>query len=109
MIKIIENGKEYYVDSDSGFTKWYDLYLNLHREDGPAIIYPYPLGSKYWFKHGQLHRENGPAVIYPDGVKKWYLNDKVLSKKQFLEIQKDKIIDLDGTLYLKDGRKIRGL
>lgn len=44
----------------------------LHREDGPAAIYPD--GSQHWYRNGQLHREDGPAVIYRDGRQYWYLN-----------------------------------
>ena len=47
----------------------------LHREDGPAIIYP--SGYKRWFLHGKCHRKDGPAVEYADGAKAWYLNDSL--------------------------------
>ena len=32
---------------------------------------------------GELHREDGPAVIYPDGTKKWYLNGVELTENEF--------------------------
>ena len=56
--------------------------------------------SKAWFKNGNLHREDGPAVIYYDDYKKWYLdgnficssysildltNKTILSKQQHQE------------------------
>jgi len=34
-------------------------------------------GAEKWFKNSKLHRENGPAVIYPDGYKAYYQNDKL--------------------------------
>jgi hypothetical protein len=42
----------------------------LHRGDGPAIIYPD--GTQYWCRNGKRHRDNGPAIIYPDGTQEWY-------------------------------------
>jgi hypothetical protein len=42
----------------------------LHREDGPAEIWPD--GTKRWYKEGKLHRADGPAIEYPDGTKFWY-------------------------------------
>lgn len=47
----------------------------LHRKDGPAIIYPD--GTNKWYLNGELHRVDGPAAEYPDGEKKWYLNGKL--------------------------------
>jgi len=40
-----------------------------HRENGPAIIYPY--GSEEWYVNGYRHRLNCPAVI-ANGEEKWY-------------------------------------
>ena len=53
--------KRYYLD---GF---------LHREDGPAIIYPN--GIMEWYNHGSKHRIDGPAIINPFGPDEWYMND----------------------------------
>ena len=61
---------EYRVDQD-GTQNWYQK-GKLHREDGPAIIYPD--GEERWYQYGKLHRTDGPAVIFPDGEKLWYLN-----------------------------------
>jgi hypothetical protein len=33
----------------------------LHREDGPAVIWPH--GTKEWYQNGVLHREDRPAVV----------------------------------------------
>ena len=46
---------------------------DLHREDGPAVIYI--TGTKGWFIDGQLNRTDGPAVEYFNGDKEWYIND----------------------------------
>lgn len=47
---------------------------DLHREDGPAVIFPD--GRKDWFINGKRHRIDGPAVIEPNGKTEWYVNDK---------------------------------
>ena len=62
------DGKYFSCNGDIFWTK----NGKLHREDGPAVIYPD--GTQYWFISGKLHRENGPAVIYPDGRQYWYIN-----------------------------------
>ena len=55
----------------------------LHRENGPAV--EHISGAKWWYKDGQLHRENGPAIEYADGSKSWWINDKRLTKAEFLK------------------------
>ena len=52
------------------------IYKNreLHRDDGPAVIYANK--SEVWYKKGKCHRDDGPAVIYASGYKAWYQNDK---------------------------------
>ena len=44
----------------------------LHREDGPAVIYPN--GSYHWYRNGRRHRDDGPAEVFPDGKQFWYQN-----------------------------------
>ncbi len=55
------------------------FYLNnkgqLHRDDGPAVIYPD--GSQAWYKNDEYHRENGPAVIGANGNQFWYKNNQL--------------------------------
>ncbi len=56
-----------------------------HRANGPAVI-----GNKaqeWWFE-GKLHREDGPAVTTKSGNETYYLNDKRLSKNEFLNIKR---------------------
>lgn len=97
---------------DDGFAWWYQN-GKLYRDDGPAFISPKQI---VWYKHDYMHREDGPAIIYKNdylinkhGKYRWYLNSLEYSKKQFLQIQGDKIINIKGIKYLKDGRKIKGL
>ena len=42
----------------------------LHRDDGPAIVYPD--GPQAWYRNGQLHRDDGPAVVHSNGEQHWY-------------------------------------
>jgi hypothetical protein len=55
-------------------TKEWRLNDKLHREDGPAVVYPN--GAKEWWLNGKRHREDGPAIEKSDGTKYWYLNDE---------------------------------
>lgn len=45
----------------------------LHREDGPAVIYND--GTLVWYVNRDRHREDGPAVIRGDGAE-WYINGR---------------------------------
>jgi hypothetical protein len=54
-----------------GTRTWYKN-GELHRTDGPAIIYAN--GDKFWFQNGELHRTDGAAIEYADGDKYWYQN-----------------------------------
>jgi len=58
-----------------GRQHWYRDGL-LHREDGPAIIYPE--GGQHWYQNGNIHRDDGPAVIYADGRRFWYYYGKAV-------------------------------
>ena len=44
----------------------------LHREEGPAIVYND--GTEKWYQNGKLHRDAGPAIEYASGVKEWRIN-----------------------------------
>ena len=57
-----------------GQTEYKNKHGELHREDGPAVIYTN--GSEEWYINDKLHREDGPAVIWEDGTKYWFLHDK---------------------------------
>lgn len=43
----------------------------LHREDGPAVIYP--SGDVYFYQNGVLHREGKPCSVLTDGSRVWCL------------------------------------
>ena len=58
---------------NDGTEKWYQN-GKLHREDGPAVTYKN--GTKIWFKHGRRHRTDGPAAEYYNGAVNWFLDDK---------------------------------
>ena len=44
---------------------------NLHREDGPAVVYTN--GHSAWYRNGKLHRKDGPAIEF-NGHNEWYRN-----------------------------------
>jgi len=69
----------------------------LHREDGPAVLYPN--GTKKWYQEGNLHREDGPAVEYCDGRTEWWVNGKQARR---YKTKKGWVWRLDGKLH-RDG------
>ena len=75
-----------------GTQVWKNENGELHREDGPAIIFPD--GIQHWFINGNFHREDGPAVIYPDGRQYWYINGYDITNK-IKTWAKDRDINLD--------------
>lgn len=36
--------------------------------------------TRLWLENGQLHRGDGPAVISPDGVERWYVRGKDVTR-----------------------------
>ena len=50
---------------------------------GDVYSIVYGNGTEYWYKGGQLHREEGPAVIYTSGVENYFLNGWGYTKKQW--------------------------
>ena len=54
--------------------EWTDKHGELHRDDGPAVIYQN--GEQRWYQHGEPHREDGPAVIWLDGTRFWRQHGK---------------------------------
>ena len=67
---------KYRIEVDEfGSRKYLNAAGQLHREDGPAVVYA--TGTKEWWFNGQLHRDAGPAVIWNDGSKEWYQNGKL--------------------------------
>ena len=63
-----------------GSTEWYQNDL-MHRTDGPAI--ERANGTKLWYQNGLLHRIDGPAIEAADGDEFWWLNGKPLTETEF--------------------------
>ena len=51
---------------------YYFLNNELHRIDGPAVIFKD--GTKNWYQNGLCHRIDGPAIEWNSGRKEWYQN-----------------------------------
>jgi hypothetical protein len=68
--KINKYGTKYWYQNDQ-----------LHKTDGPAIIYPD--SSKLWYQNNQVHRTDGPAIEYADGLKSWYIKDKRYPEEEY--------------------------
>ena len=63
-----------YVTTDTnGTVRYYNSTGELHRIDGPAVIYPG--GAFAWFHNGRRHHIGGPAIIFANGEEHWYQND----------------------------------
>jgi len=82
----------------------YDIpWENLHREDGPALIYRTGTKERYkngerrrldgpvyisdvdvkeWRVNGELHRINGPAIEYENGFRLWCIYNKELDTEE---------------------------
>jgi hypothetical protein len=56
-----------HTTDSNGVQKWRKN-GDLHRVNGPAVIYP--CGSEEWYQDGELHREDGPAVIINENYKR---------------------------------------
>ena len=59
-------------------------------------------GAQYWCLNGQLHREDGPAIIFADGEQSWYLNGKKLTEQEFNNHNRPcvgKVVVVDGIEY----------
>ena len=58
-----------------GTKRWYNELGQLHRTDGPAVIWSD--GTQFWCINGKLHRTDGPAIIYSTSWMEWYINGKL--------------------------------
>ena len=65
----------------SGDQRWYQN-GQYHRIDGPAVVFAD--GAQYWYQNGQRHRTDGPAVIYADGEQRWCLKGIHYTKEEWL-------------------------
>jgi hypothetical protein len=77
-------------------TEYYNEQGQLHREDGPAIIFSN--GRKQWWINGKLHRVDGPAIEWSDGSKSWFLKGEKYSEQdwshEITNIKLKRILDL---------------
>nr|QBK85436.1 MAG: hypothetical protein LCMAC101_00230 [Marseillevirus LCMAC101] len=77
------HGKNYREDNQptmvnsNGQMEWYDLEGKLHRDKGPARIFPDDCFE--WYQHGNIHRDecDYPASICVNGGRRWYRNGKL--------------------------------
>lgn len=51
---------------------WYRLNGQPHCADAPAVSLI--SGYEAWYINGKLHREDGPAIIWPDGRRECWLD-----------------------------------
>ena len=66
-------------------TQYWHKNGKLHRENGPAILYPD--GLQYWYKNDKLHCEDGPAVLYVSGYHTWWLNGMKYEFDEYIKIR----------------------
>ena len=64
--------------SSYGTRRYRNAAGELHREDGPAVIFEGGV-EQMWYRNGKLHREDGPAVAIAYSnigvyISRWYLN-----------------------------------
>ena len=69
------------VVNEYGTRRYYNAAGQLHRLDGPAVIYQY--GHMLWYQNGQRHRIDGPAAVFASGFKAWYINGVELTEDDF--------------------------
>ena len=90
-----------------GNKRWHNEHGQLHRSDGPAVIYSdgaqcwfingkynrldgpaliYHNGEQHWFVSGKRHRTDGPAIIYPNGVKRYWIHGHKLTEEEYYDI-----------------------
>ena len=67
-----KNGKIVYYKKDTHI---------VHNPYGPAIIYSD--GVKFYYIENNLHRLDGPAIIWPNDEEQYWINDKFLTKEEF--------------------------
>ena len=45
-------------------------------------------GIRFWIYNSQLHRTNGPAIIYPDGTVEYWINGHPVSEYEHMFLTK---------------------
>ena len=72
---------KYRVEVNEYARCYYDKDNQLHRTEGPAVIWAD--GTKCWYHNGLRHRTDGAAVEWACGAKEWYINGVRLSEDEF--------------------------
>ena len=73
---------KYRIETDErGTRRYYNSAGQLHRLDGPAVVYAG--GANAWYQNGLRHRTDGPAIERADGTKRWYINGVRLTEAEF--------------------------
>ena len=67
--------------AEYGTRRYYNNAGQLHRTDGPAILWAD--GTKLWYQNGLRHRTDGAAVEFASGLKYWYINGVEMSEAEF--------------------------
>ena len=67
--------------NEYGTRRYYNAAGQLHRLDGPAVMYQH--GIMFWYQNGQRHRIDGPAAVFAIGFKAWYINGVELTEDEF--------------------------
>ena len=78
---------KYHIEVDRyGTRRYYNAAGQLHRLDGPAVIYQY--GLMFWYQNGQRHRTDGPAVVYTNNELQWWIHGEHMSEARFKQVVK---------------------
>ena len=83
----MKNGQIFKTTLKDGLIEtWYNDVGELHREDGPAVIY-HDLKLSIWYQNGVFHRNDGPVIVNEQEEIKgaWYLNGKRYSFKKWVK------------------------
>ena len=94
------NKKLYYQDGSLNTTIYYKD-DDIHKDNGPAIIYYYPNGKiklERWIKNGLSHNDNGPAF------KSYYENGKVCEVWYYLNDKRHRIDGPANIEYFSNGK-----
>ena len=69
------------VSPISGTRRYYNNSGQLHRLDGPAVIWRD--GSEAWFHNGKLHRTTGPAVALTNRTTTWWIHGVQYTESEY--------------------------
>jgi hypothetical protein len=78
---MVKNG--WYVKRQGGSVREHYQEGLLHRDHGPACIFPD--GTQMWYIRGSLSREDGPAIVCGNGTAFWALDGRLVDKEDVLD------------------------